>query len=321
VAIQQWRDINAGAKTTTEVGIAPDANDEYLLYQALVGAAPLGMETLEAGENWTAFRDRIAGYMAKATKEAKVHTSWTNPNAEYDRAVADFVSALLEREGENAFVEAFLPFQKRIAYFGQWNSLSQTLLRLTCPGVPDTYRGTEVWDYSLVDPDNRRPVDYDSCRALLAQITEKAAGDRAALADDLVANAHDGRIKLYVVTRALHSRRERPDLFHAGLYQAISARGENNRHVCAFRRSAGNHDALIVVPRLVAGLADGVERPPTGDEVWGDTWLVFPEGEAAASYANAFTGETLTTESREGRTGLPLSAVLRRFPVALLERV
>ncbi len=162
-ALQAWRAINAEHKVRLDGGLAPSANDEYLLYQTLLGTYPLAPDA----DEMEVYCERIVEYMGKATKEAKVITSWTNANEAYDHAVADFVRAILHSE---AFLQAFAPLQRQIAFFGQFNSLAQTLLKLTCPGVPDTYRGTEIWDFSLVDPDNRRPVDYDHLQALLAKI-------------------------------------------------------------------------------------------------------------------------------------------------------
>ncbi|MEP7291044.1 MAG: malto-oligosyltrehalose synthase, partial [Chloroflexota bacterium] len=296
-ALQSWSRINAEHKQMGSSGPAPSANDEYLLYQTLLGTYQTGMND--------GYADRIVAYMAKATKEAKVSTSWIDSNEAYDQAVERFVRAILESD---EFIEAFLPLQRRVAYFGQFNSLGQTLLKLTCPGVPDTYRGTEVWDFSLVDPDNRRPVDYERIRAMLDTIAQPS--DRIALANELLTNRDDGRIKLYVLQTALQLRREQPDLFISAPYLALESGSE---HVCAFMRVYEGVGVLVVVPRLIVGLTEGQARPPIG-EAWGDATLTLPKEYAGQTCRSLFTGETLTLES-----AMPLATLLRRFPLGLFQ--
>jgi len=306
---------------------APDRNDEYLLYQTLVGAWP--MEDPDhplslRSEEFLQFRERMAGYMRKATLEAKVHTSWVNPNEEYDGAVKNFVLKLLEPRGKNRFLSDLQAFQRRVAFFGRWNSLSQVLLKLTCPGVPDIYQGTELWDLSLVDPDNRRPVDYRRRQALLAEVKErvKKSGDNLIpLVRDLLETAWDGRIKLYLIYRALNFRRQHRELFLKGGYVPLEVEGETKNHVFAFLRTWGDEAILVGVPRLVVGLMEGMEEPPLGEKVWKDSWLRFPAELEVQSYRNLFTGRTLAAEKKDGRAALPLSRVFADFPLALLERM
>ncbi|MBN8634246.1 MAG: malto-oligosyltrehalose synthase [Anaerolineae bacterium] len=291
--LAEWRALNADDK----IDGLPDANDEYLLYQSLIGAWP---QALTSADDWQTFCERMCAYMAKATKEAKVHTSWTNADEAYDAALRDFVVAVL-RDGEaSPFVQAFLPFQRRVAYFGWFNTLSQELLKLTCPGVPDTYRGTESWDFSLVDPDNRRPVDYDRYRTILNEV--KQLGVPSA---DLV---HDVRIKLFIVQAVLNFRREHPGYFGESDYEPIAVEGAKADHVIAFRRIYQGKGILVIVPRLLVGLTDGQERPPTGD-VWGDTRITVEGG----SYRNVFTGEMIDGGQ------VVLSQALRYFPIGLFE--
>ena len=186
----------------------PDRNEEYLLYQTLLGVWPL---TLMEADEYAVFKQRIQDYMRKATKEAKVHTSWINPNQAYDDALQEFIDAVLD---SFLFLEDFQALRYRVAQYGMYNSLSQTLLKLTAPGVPDIYQGTEVWDFSLVDPDNRRPVDFDRRRQLLSalQAQVRVAGPNLIdLARDLLRSKEDGRIKLYVTHRTLTYRREHAD--------------------------------------------------------------------------------------------------------------
>ncbi len=292
-SLSRWRELNAAHKIAGQ----PDANDEYQLYQALLGAFPARMD---GAADWRAFGDRVAAYMAKATKEAKVHTSWTNADDGYDQAVRDFVAALLKHGKTNSFIQTFLPFQRRVAFFGRFNSLSQELLKLTCPGVPDSYRGSESWDFSLVDPDNRRPVDYRQYRALLAEVRKLGSAPESFVADD--------RIKLFIVQMALNFRREHPSYFGASDYEPIVAYGSKADHVIAFRRIYQGKGILVVVPRLIATLTEGMDRPPTG-KVWGDTHMVVDGG----PYRNVFTGETLNGGD------VALSQALRYFPVGLFE--
>ena len=253
--VERWSRLNERLRKTDEDQTIPDANVEYLLYQTLVGAWPL--EPYSA-EEYAEFVKRIQAYMLKALHEAKVHTSWINPNAEYDAAIQEFVGRILDEGGNRPFLDDFRAFQRRISQYGLLNSLSQTLLKLASPGVPDTYQGTELWDFSLVDPDNRRPVDYDRRRRMLRDLrsaAEAADGDLRELARDLVAVKEDGRIKLFVTYRTMQCRRDHPGLFSAGEYLPIAADGPKAAHLFAFVRRAGDARALVAVPRLVAGLA------------------------------------------------------------------
>ncbi|MBI3978715.1 MAG: malto-oligosyltrehalose synthase, partial [Chloroflexi bacterium] len=326
-ALTRWSALNAPKKTAVDGEPTPHPNDEYLLYQTLIGAWPASSRSDHAqlsSEELAEFRGRILAYMTKATKEAKVRTSWVNPNAEYDAAVQRFVLAVLADGDDNRFLSDLRAFQRRVAYFGRFNALAQVLLKLTSPGVPDLYQGTELWDLSLVDPDNRRPVDYRRRSALLAELKDdiaRAGQDLTGLARDLLANAEDGRIKLYLIHRTLRFRRACEPLFTSGTYRPLEARGAQEDHVCAFARALGEETILVVVPRLVVGLAAGAERPPMGPDVWQDTRLALPDEPAGRRYRNLFTGEVLAVDARDGESGLSLAAVLAHFPVALLEHV
>ncbi len=202
-----------------------------------------------------------------------------------------------------------------------FNSLSQTLLKITAPGVPDTYQGTELWDFSLVDPDNRRPVDYERRRRLLAELQTRAAKvgeDLRPLAAELLTAKEDGRIKLYVTYRALHARRDRPGLFATGEYLRLEAEGPRAEHAFGFLRHRDADWAAVVVPRLLTRLAPDVQQPPLGRGVWQDTRLVLPEGAPRLRWRHIFTGQTITPEEHDGRLTLPLAEVFGAFPVALL---
>ena len=321
-ALGRWRRLNAPRKTVVDGALAPDSNDEYLLYQALLGAWPCEPLT---EEGITSFRERIAAYMHKATKEAKIHTSWVNANEEYDAAVRDFVfAALPDRAAGHPFLEDFLGLHRRVAWYGAFNALAQVLLKCTCPGVPDFYQGTELWDLSLVDPDNRRPVDYGRRRALLAALTEWVARlgtDLTPLTKELLGNLPDGRIKLYLTWRTLSYRQEQAALFAEGAYLPLEATGTKKDHVCAFARAAGAEEVIVVVPRLLVGLTGGREVPPTGAAVWQDTWLTLSAEAEGRRYRHLFTGETCTAAEKDGQPGLPLAQMLGNFPVALLARL
>jgi (1->4)-alpha-D-glucan 1-alpha-D-glucosylmutase len=258
--------------------------------------------------------------MEKATREAKVHTSWVNPNEAYDTAVRRFVEGILDPRRSKRFLESLAAVAGKMAYFGRLNSLAQTLVKLTAPGVPDLYQGCELWDLSLVDPDNRRPVDYDLRRRLLDDLRARVgAGDRAALAADLLATAADGRVKLYVTSEALSLRRERPGLFAGAEYLPLEAEGAQVAHVVAFARRGAGAEAVTVVPRLCLRLAGGEQRPPLG-ELWGETWLHLPHAAPGARYIERHTGAALSVGERDGQAGLWMREVLATFPVALLER-
>ncbi|HPV05854.1 MAG TPA: malto-oligosyltrehalose synthase [Aggregatilineales bacterium] len=302
-ALERWAALNASKKGTVDDEPAPDRNDEYLFYQTLLGVWPEGATAADE-----TLRARLVDYMLKAVNEAKVHTSWINPDDAYMQAVEGFVGRVLD---DAAFVEDFLPVQRRVAFFGRVNSLALTLLKLTVPGVPDIYRGTEMWQFSLVDPDNRRPVDYARRQAVLDEIRRRG-DDRAGLAREFAGHSADGRAKLYVIDTALAFRKAHPALFRQGSYEPLAVRGEAAEHAVGFARRANGEEMIVVVPRLAARLAGGRERAPVG-EVWGSTALVLPAG--GGHYRNIFTGETLDAGDR-----LRLADVLCEFPVALLVR-
>jgi (1->4)-alpha-D-glucan 1-alpha-D-glucosylmutase len=297
--VAEWTRINR--RKGREIGglRAPDRNEEYLLYQTVVGALPF--ERPDAS-----FTARIVEYMRKATKEAKVNTSWINPNEAWDAALAAFVESVL---GDRAFLASLQPFAARVAHYGMYNGLTQTLLKLASPGVPDVYQGQELWDFSLVDPDNRRPVDFERRQRLLDGMRRKRP-DPA----DLLDGWQDGRIKLWLTHRGLTLRRERPDLFADGDYHPLDASGPGATSVVAFARRLGRQSVVAVASRLIVRLTDNPARPPIGD-VWGDTALDL-SGLTRGRYRDALTGRTLSLA-----TSAPLRDLLADLPVALLERV
>ena len=312
-AVTRWSRLNADKKSGVDAELAPDCNDEYLFYQTLVGACPAESCT---SEEFADFRERIGAYMEKAIKEAKVHTSWVNPNEAYDHAVSKFVKEVLVAGPENRFLSDFIQFHRRVAYPGVLNSLSQTLLKIASPGVPDFYQGTELWDFSLVDPDNRRPVDFGKRIKLLEELKQREKENRPSLIQDLLTRWVDGKLKLYVTYKGLSFRRSHRSLFEEGNYIPIDALGGAKDHICAFARQTGNAWALVAVPRLITKLVTE-ERPPLGEETWGSSALVLPE-DAPDCWLNILTGEELKVILSEQRKLLPLASVFQSFPLALL---
>ena len=312
-ALTRWSRLNADKKSAVDGEPAPDCNDEYLLYQTLVGAWPAESCT---AEEFADFRERIGAYMQKAIKEAKVHTSWVNPNEAYDHAVSKFVKEVLVANPENNFSSDFVQFHRRVAYPGMLNSLAQTILKIASPGVPDFYQGTELWDFSLVDPDNRRPVDFSERIKLLEDLKQREKANRSSLILDLLTRWVDGKIKLYVTYKGLSFRRSHRSLFEEGNYIPIHAFGETREHICSFARQKDQAWALVAVPRLVTKLLRG-ERPPLGEETWGASALEVPE-DAPESWLNILTGERLKVIRSDQRKLLPLASALQSFPLALL---
>jgi (1->4)-alpha-D-glucan 1-alpha-D-glucosylmutase len=258
----------------------------------------------------------MKAYMVKAAREAKIHSSWLDPNADHERALAEFIDAILLPGSENGFLPDFRQFQEMIAYYGAISSLAQVLLKIVSPGVPDFYRGSELWDFGLVDPDNRRPVDFSKRARLQEELRQRQGQDLAVLLEELLARWQDGRVKLYLTSRALAFRRENADLFADGEYLALSAAGARSEHVVAFARRKGKVWALVAVPRLLAKLSP-VGKPPLGAGVWGKDVLSLPR-ESPDIWLNVLTGEI--SEARPSASGreLPMHAVFERSPVALL---
>jgi len=311
-AFNRWAGMNAAKKEQEDGEPIPDANDEYLLYQTLVGAWPLGEMDGGAHEE---FVGRIQAYMQKATREAKVHTSWINPNEEYDTGLSAFVAAILSPGAGNPFLADFAAFQRPVARMGMVNSLAQTLVKIASPGVPDIYQGQEIWDFSLVDPDNRRPVDYALRQRMLDALRERMPGDRAALCRELVERWEDGRIKLYLTHVALCAREEHEAAFTGGEYLPVGATGEKAEHVLAFARRGGGSTLVAVVPRLVATLSADRNYALPGADAWGDTWIDLGSV-GGGRWRDLFSGVEVGGDDGS----LRVAEVLDGFPVALLMR-
>lgn len=322
-ALITWGQFNRKRLKDVEGRKAPSRNEEYLLYQTLLGVWP---HQLSEQEEFVEFRQRIKAYMRKAIREAKQNSSWINPNIAYEEAVDGFVDTIIGN-GNTAFVRSFLGLAGYVARMGMFNSLSQTLLKITSPGIPDLYQGTELWDLSLVDPDNRRPVDFLRRTEMLQelQLDEQRMG-LTFLCGKLLAQMEDGGIKLFVTWKSLIFRRDNRDVFEQGSYTLLHVRGEGAESVVSFMREANGKRVIVVVPRLIASVMPDTISYPHGQEVWGDTTLAVPEfsaqspQELGGSYRNLFTGEILVGRDVEGAI-LPLASILRQFPVALLEQI
>jgi (1->4)-alpha-D-glucan 1-alpha-D-glucosylmutase len=329
-AVKRWRQWNGDKKTRVDGTDAPHANDEYLLYQSLIGSWPgaevrldeeqesAGAQKSQGGARAREFPERMGNYMTKAIKEAKARTNWRRPNSTYEKAVTHFVERILDPAVSPEFFEDFSRFQKPVGFFGRCNSLAQVLLKITSPGVPDFYQGTELWDLSLVDPDNRRPVDYARRWCWLEEVKASSASTGKALLPfvaKLLEDGASGQVKLFLIQRALQFRQSHQELFALGEYIPIEVAGERAEHICAFARVHGAQGALTVAPRLVATLTKGKETYPLGPGVWKDTRLVLRGDVRARRFCNVLTGEQIHTEAFV----MPVSAALTSFPVALLE--
>jgi (1->4)-alpha-D-glucan 1-alpha-D-glucosylmutase len=320
-----WGRINNPNRTVVDGEPAPDRNDEYLFYQTLVGAWP--PDILGEPRPGPALIDRFREYMLKAVREAKVHTSWITQNAAYEQAVTRFVERTLSGPTTARFLAAYLPFQNRVAQLGMVNSLSQVVLKVASPGVTDFYQGTELWDLNLVDPDNRRPVDYGLRRRLLEnlepllQVPQQCARERTDAVRDMLACWSDGRIKLFITAALLRLRRQLAALFLSWAYEALEARGEQADHVVALARRHEGDTVIALAPRLLAPLTGATHLLPIGVESWGETRLLLPPAMAGNAYRNALTGEMLSADTGDGQPSLSLAAVLSVCPVAVLRGI
>lgn len=302
--VKIWRSMNRAKKKRIRRRAVPDSNDEYFLYQTLLGTWPL-----ESRAHST-FAQRIKDYTIKAIREAKVHTGWLKPHTDYEDAYLAFIEKVLDSAHKNEFLQDFLPFQKKIAHYGMLNSLSQAVLKITMPGVPDFYQGTELWSLTLVDPDNRRPVDFKKRKSLLEQIRRNAANP--SYLEKIKASPQDGRIKLFLTYRTLQIRRKLAAIFERGSYIPMSVEGKFKQHVIAFARNEGNSWTLTVAPRFLTGLVEEGQYP-TGNEIWRDTHIVLPK-DSPGSWKEGITDCDLTVSNGV----IPVGEALKDFPVALM---
>ncbi|MDY6783826.1 MAG: malto-oligosyltrehalose synthase [Cyanobacteriota bacterium] len=303
--VNEWKELNSEYKTQIKQRTIPDANDEYFLYQSLVGAFPF------FEEEYHEFIERIKNYVIKAVREAKVHTAWLRPDTDYEEGYVNFVDKILQPYPENQFLDKLRAFQYRVAYYGMFNSLSQTLLKMASPGVPDFYQGTELWDLSLVDPDNRRPVNFEHRQGCLQDIKERANNDILGLIADLLNNGKDGRIKLFLIAKVLEARNQNLELFQEGAYIPLEVTGEEQDRIVAFARHYRQDTAIAIAPRFFTSLIQPGEFP-LGEEVWKDTRISIPQG------LQANWKDVLTHREISDRDTIEVGKVLQHFPVALL---
>ncbi|MBU1692033.1 MAG: malto-oligosyltrehalose synthase [Gammaproteobacteria bacterium] len=311
--LKRWSRLNRGRKRLIDGIEAPSRNDEYLLYQTLIGTWPL---TPPDDAGLAEYRARIDAYMIKALREAKEHSSWVKVNADYEGAVSGFVQALLAPGEKNLFLADFVTMVQTISHHGLINALSQTLIKIASPGVPDIYQGCELWQFNLVDPDNRRPVDFAQRRELLAEtraLTDAPPEQWPERLQPLLANMGDGRIKLYTLWQSLTLRARWPEVFRDGGYLPLMVRGKLAIHACAFARRHENQSLIVLVPRLPARLLGDRIALPLGTEIWGDTMLELPGELASLEWRNVLTGERHAAASH-----LALGQLLACFPVVLL---
>lgn len=321
VAIRRWSTANDPLRCMVDEKPVPDRNEEYLLYQTLLGISPSGPMDEASFE---IFRQRLKDYMLKAAREAKISTSWINPNERYERALMDFIDALIARQPDNAFLYDFEQFIRRVEPYGLLNSLSQLLLKITSPGVPDFYQGTELWNFRLVDPDNRWPVDFDKRMRLLDELQRQeteARSDRIGFCRELSMNAKDGRIKLYVTWKGLAFRGAHAELYAGGEYVPLEAAGERSTNVVAFERRLGEMSAVTIAPRFFTRLGDHPDTLFQGDDPWRETFVLLRNAPPESRYRNIFTGEETRTLSHRMGGIVYLCEVMTNFPVALLERI
>ncbi|MBU0760014.1 MAG: malto-oligosyltrehalose synthase [Candidatus Omnitrophica bacterium] len=304
--LRSWSRINRPKKKVKGDKRMPDANDEYFLYQTLIGAFPFDEGAIRD------FKDRIKAYMIKAVREAKVHTAWIKPDTEYEDSCAAFVEKILDASDRNRFLKEFIPFQRKVAFYGVFNSLSQTLMKMTSPGVPDFYQGSELWDLNLVDPDNRKSIDFKKRVILLNEIKNKSENNaRLLLIEELLDNPASGAIKLFLIYRTLKLRREKQDLFQSGDFTPLVCEGRYRDSIVAYARRYEGSRVITVAPRFLTRLVKEGERP-LGEKIWGDTYISLPDN-SPSIWKDAITDNIINCRDR-----IAASDIFKYFPAGLL---
>lgn len=314
--VSRWSRLNRPLKTQIEGMPAPSKNDEYAFYQNLLGAWPIA--PLDE-EGRCEFIDRVKNLMLKTCREAKEQTSWISANKPYEQALTRFIEGALA-ESNRSFLADFIPFQQDVSWFGMLNSLSQVFLKLVSPGIPDIYQGNEIWRFCLVDPDNRRPVDFQKRQAMLFPLLDRMNAETAeskTIQQELLANLTDGRAKMYVTAQTLHLRNSWPEVFEGGSYIPLEITGNKSRHICAFARKNGERMIIAVAPRLYVSLLEGAKQFPVGKAVWHDTVVKLPDEIVGSRLRNIYS-DGLETHGGEDN-GLEVGRLLQSWPVALLK--
>jgi (1->4)-alpha-D-glucan 1-alpha-D-glucosylmutase len=315
--VGHWMRSNRNYRVIVEGEAAPDRRDEYRFYQALIGIWPAD---LPAGTRLPPREliERLQAYMIKAVKEAKLHTSWLTPNESYEAAVNTFIEAVLT---DQRFLESFLPFRARVAAAGMVNSLAQVTLKIGSPGVPDFYQGTELWDLTLVDPDNRRAVDFDRRRELLASVDRlllQEPGERAPGIAERLTAWPDGGIKLLVTAAGLRLRRENPELFLSGDYVPLVTEVSVGASLVAFARMLGDAVAFFVAPRFSAALMGAEHQLPLGVDRWKSSRVLLPPQLSGRVFRHAVTGAEITPVVTGNQSWILAGQLFETMPVAMM---
>ena len=315
-AVPKWAALNEKHKTMQGSTLEPRRNTEYFVYQTLIGAWP--NEPMSDGEQ-AAFADRLWEYLRKSAREAKIYTNWTHPNLDYEKALEKFLRGILSPGEDNAFLRMFLPFQKKVAAYGMLNSLSASALKIGSPGVADFYQGNELWTYRLVDPDNRRPVDYRLRAHFLRELQQQvlAGTPQQELASGLMRARADGRIKLYFLWKLLNLRSQYPELFLDGKYIPLKVEGERTSDLVAFLRIREDQAVIVLGGRFFTELAGNAEDPVLAPEQWKDTAVFLPP-EAPGEWKEIFTGRDVSAAGRDGARTISAADALGAMPAACL---
>ncbi|HEX2982743.1 MAG TPA: malto-oligosyltrehalose synthase, partial [Ignavibacteriales bacterium] len=301
--IKSWNKINQIQKKKINGRYVPDNNEEYRIYQILLGSFP--QDAAEHEE----YLQRIKEYIVKSLREAKLHSAWIKPNAEYESAAKLFAEAILKNPADNKFLTSFMQFKNKIAFYGMFNSLSQVLLKAASPGLPDFYQGTDLWNFSLVDPDNRRPVDYEKKNKFLDEIVNIKSEETSSFIEKMFDNLENGQIKLFLTYKCLQARKQHSDLFQHGNYVPLYAGGALSENIAAFVRTHENKTAVVIALRFYSALIKPGSRN-IDPEIFKDTYIELPE---EFNYTNIITSETV-----DAKREVPLSLILAKFPGALL---
>ncbi len=308
-AVQDWARMNEKFRKQIGVAPAPDRNEEYLFYQTLIAIWPLDER------EWPSLIQRLQDYILKAVREAKVHTRWSQPNEPHEAALRGFIADVLDKDANPEFYSSFAEFQRVTALYGMLNGLAQVLLKIACPGVPDFYQGSELWDFRLVDPDNRNPVDFPKRQAIFEELRTSPQADSPSHGQKLLAHWCDARVKAHVLGRALSIRRENPGLFLDGAYVPLEISGKHQKRAIAFARTDGENLAVTIAPRCVAS----VRAPVVGDRrsFWRDTFVTLPRG-VTGKFVNVLAGRNSARISASHDQRLSLGDAFEAFPIALL---
>lgn len=314
-AVMRWSLLNQPHKVQDGDDAIPDANEEYFIYQTLIGTWPLYPMDPAAHLQ---YMNRIQEYIEKAFKEAKIHTSWINPNIKYDQLIRQFIQKILNSNlVSNAFLTDFIHFIPKISAAGMLNSLSQLIIKLTSPGIPDIYQGNEVWNFKLVDPDNRQPIDYPGRNYLLKGILEQQSPIFPGQLQQMLQHPEDGRIKLFLTMQTLQMRYQNPDLFLYGNYHPLNVQGDKQNHIIAYARMFENKIAIIVTARFFFAFLnpEGIEINP---DHWKNTFIELPPEWDHCSFYSSCTGINVMPEKSNNSILIPVDKIFYQLPFDLL---